>query len=243
MPNAAQLLPPVLTPWQMFVTADVVVQGVMILLLVASVVTWTLFVAKGIELVVGHRQITAALRAIRNAAIWPPPVSPAKTPIVTTLIAAAVEEVRLSSDLPSTGVKDRIALRLHRIERAASRRMTRGTGLLASIGSCGPFVGLFGTVWGIMNSFVGISQAQTTSLAVVAPGIAEALLATACGLAAAIPAVLIYNLFARGFAGYRAGLGDLSAAVLAHASREVDRQSPAGGHTRPRPALVRGAAE
>ena len=82
--------------------------------------------------------------------------------------------------------------------------MSRGTGVLATIGSTAPFVGLFGTVWGIMNAFIGISQAQTTNLAVVAPGIAEALLATAIGLVAAIPAVVIYNVFARSIAGYRA---------------------------------------
>jgi biopolymer transport protein ExbB len=102
--------------------------------------------------------------------------------------------------------------------------MARGIGLLATIGSTAPFVGLFGTVWGIMNSFIGISQSQTTNLAVVAPGIAEALLATATGLIAAIPAVVIYNVFARAIAGYRASLGDLSAAILRMVSRELDRR-------------------
>ena len=90
----------------------------------------------------------------------------------------------------------------------------RGTGLLATIGATAPFVGLFGTVWGIMNSFIGISKAHTTNLAVVAPGIAEALLATAIGLVAAIPAVVIYNVFARSIAGYRALLADASALVM-----------------------------
>ena len=104
-----------------------------------------------------------------------------------------------------------------------SRRMTRGTGILATIGSPGPFVGLFGTVWGIMNSFIGISEAQTTNLAVVAPGIAEALLATAMGLVAAIPAVVIYNAFARSIAGYKALLLDASAELLRLVSRDIDR--------------------
>ena len=102
------------------------------------------------------------------------------------------------------GIKERIASRLERIEAAAARRITRGTGVLATIGATAPFVGLFGTVWGIMNSFIGISKSQTTNLAVVAPGIAEALLATALGLAAAIPAVVIYNMFSRSIAAYRA---------------------------------------
>ena len=101
--------------------------------------------------------------------------------------------------------------------------MMRGTGVLATIGAIAPFVGLFGTVWGIMNSFIGISKSQTTNLAVVAPGIAEALLATAFGLAAAIPAVVIYNVFARQIAGYRALLGDASAEVLRIVGRDLDR--------------------
>ena len=100
------------------------------------------------------------------------------------------------------GIKERVASRLERIEANGGRGMTRGTGILATIGAIAPFVGLFGTVWGIMNSFIGISKSQTTNLAVVAPGIAEALLATAIGLVAAIPAVIIYNHFARVTKGY-----------------------------------------
>jgi biopolymer transport protein ExbB len=99
--------------------------------------------------------------------------------------------------------------------------------VLATIGATAPFIGLFGTVWGIMNSFIGIAKLQTTNLAVVAPGIAEALLATAAGLIAAIPAVVIYNLFARATAEYRAGLGDLAAAVERLVSRDLDlRRAP-----------------
>jgi biopolymer transport protein ExbB len=101
--------------------------------------------------------------------------------------------------------------------------MARGSGVLATIGSIAPFVGLFGTVWGIMNSFIGISKSHTTNLAVVAPGIAEALLATAIGLVAAIPAVVVYNVFARSVTGYRGLLGDASASVLQHASRDLER--------------------
>ena len=125
------------------------------------------------------------------------------------------------------GIKERIASRLERIEAAYGRRLLRGTGVLATIGSTAPFVGLFGTVWGIMNSFIGISKSQTTNLAVVAPGIAEALLATAFGLAAAIPAVVIYNVFARSISGYRALLGDASAEVLRLVSRDLERPAAA----------------
>jgi biopolymer transport protein ExbB len=112
--------------------------------------------------------------------------------------------------------------------------MARGTGVLATIGSVGPFVGLFGTVWGIMNSFIGISESNTTNLAVVAPGIAEALLATAIGLVAAIPAVVIYNLFARSITGYRQLLADAAAGVERLVSRDLDfRKIPPGGRVKP----------
>jgi biopolymer transport protein ExbB len=120
------------------------------------------------------------------------------------------------------GLKERVTSRLSRIEVKAGRTMSRGTGLLATIGATAPFVGLFGTVWGIMNAFIGISQAQTTNLAVVAPGIAEALLATALGLVAAIPAVIIYNIFARSITGYRQLLADASAGIERLVSRELD---------------------
>lgn len=95
--------------------------------------------------------------------------------------------------------------------------------MLATIGATGPFVGLFGTVWGIMNSFIGISKSQTTSLAVVAPGIAEALLATAIGLVAAIAAVIFYNHLTRAVTGYKAQVGDAAALVLLNAARDLDR--------------------
>ena len=116
----------------------------------------------------------------------------------------------------------RAAAHLGRIEAAAARRMQAGSGILASVASSAPFIGLFGTVWGIMNSFIGIAQTQTTNLAVVAPGIAEALLATGLGLVAAIPAVVIYNSFSRSIAGYRALVADSSAELLRLVSRDLD---------------------
>jgi biopolymer transport protein ExbB len=150
--------------------------------------------------------------------------------IMQVLVSAAATELRMSSGISDKdAIKDRVATRLARAEVAAAREMNRGTGLLATIGATAPFVGLFGTVWGIMNSFIGISKAQTTNLAVVAPGIAEALLATAIGLFAAIPAVIIYNQFARSIAGYRALVGDASAEVLRLVSRDLDRGVPARG--------------
>jgi biopolymer transport protein ExbB len=144
--------------------------------------------------------------------------------VVRKLFEAAERELHLSLGLDPEGVKERIANELRRMEAAAGRQMTRGLGVVATIGAVAPFVGLFGTVWGIMNSFIGISESHTTNLAVVAPGIAEALLATACGLVAAIPAVVVYNMFARSITGYRAILSDASTTVLHLFSREIDRR-------------------
>jgi biopolymer transport protein ExbB len=223
---SASLLPQDLSVSAMFLHADVIVRSVMIGLMGASVVTWTMLLAKGLELIQARRQIARELtaaethetlaelalrtRGVRNA--------------TATMAAAAAREMALSGDTSHEGIKERIASRLRRIESQLGRRMNRGTGWLATIGATAPFVGLFGTVWGIMNSFIGISRSQTTNLAVVAPGIAEALLATAAGLVAAIPAVVIYNLFARGIGGYRSGVADLAATVERLASRDVDAQ-------------------
>ena len=157
-------------------------------------------------------------------------------------LAAAVTEIQMSqSSADRDGIKERIASRLERIEAACGRRIMRGTSVLATIGATAPFVGLFGTVWGIMNSFIGISREHTTNLAVVAPGIAEALLATAFGLAAAIPAVVIYNMFARSISGYRALLADASAAVLRLISRDLDRQVAGAAPAARRPSAMSAA--
>jgi biopolymer transport protein ExbB len=243
MPQAAPLPNVPLTPWHMILSADIVVQAVMLLLLAASVATWTILLAKGIEVARARRRLGAALRRARRDGVQTLADLP-DAPLAHALMGAAAEEIRMSDDLPPEGTKDRIALHLRRIEHGAIRRLNRGTGLLASIGAAGPFVGLFGTVWGIMDSFVNIARSQTTNLAVVAPGIAEALLATAFGLAAAIPAVLTYNIFARLLSGYRAQLGDLGALVLAHAAREIDRSQAAGRSARQaRPIPLRAAAE
>ena len=221
------VLPRDLSPWGMFMNADVVVKAVMIGLVFASVVTWTVCLAKTIELLKARRQVRSSLSAL-NSLRTLPNVNPSNvTEPAATFCAAAIAEVRLSDGAADKdGLRERIASRLDRLEAAFSRRISRGTGVLATIGATAPFVGLFGTVWGIMNSFIGISKSHTTNLAVVAPGIAEALLATALGLAAAIPAVVIYNLFARQITNYRAGLADTSAEVLRLASRDLDRGLP-----------------
>jgi len=232
-----------LTPWGMFFSADPLVKAVLIGLALASVVTWTVWLAKTVELVMARRRVNADLATLGSAqrlADGVERLNATQSP-AGEFLEAAVTEIRMSqTSADPEGIKERIASRLERIEAACGRRIMRGTSVLATIGATAPFVGLFGTVWGIMNSFIGISREHTTNLAVVAPGIAEALLATAFGLAAAIPAVVIYNMFARSISGYRALLGDASAAVLRLVSREFDRQV-AGPAPARRPAAVSAA--
>jgi biopolymer transport protein ExbB len=225
-PDIALKLPRDLSPWGMFMAADIIVKAVMIGLAFASVLTWTIWFAKAIELLAARRRMRTAIEKLGQARSW----SEANTRTkgrdggVAALLRAADTELRMSADaLSPAGVKERIASRLDRIEAAAGRQMIRGTGILATIGATAPFVGLFGTVWGIMNSFIGISKSHTTNLAVVAPGIAEALLATALGLVAAIPAVVMYNMFSRWIAGYRALHADAAAEILRIVSRDLDR--------------------
>ena len=225
-PEILLKLPRDLSPWGMFMAADIVVKAVMIGLVFASVLTWTIWFAKTIELMAARRRLRAAIEALNAARSWSEAsaASQGRSIGAAALIAAADTELRLSADaLSAAGVKERIASRLERVEAAAGRQMIRGTSILATIGATAPFVGLFGTVWGIMNSFIGISKVQTTNLAVVAPGIAEALLATALGLVAAIPAVVMYNMFSRWIAGYRALHADAAADILRLISRDLDR--------------------
>ena len=232
-PVVTAALPHDLSPWGMFMAADIVVKGVMLGLAFASLVTWTIWLAKAMELAAAKRSAGRALRRIEAADNLSTAAGAAAGKngklrgAVGQLLAAALAETRRSADLGQEGIKERVAIALSRIEARAGRSMARGTGLLATIGSTAPFVGLFGTVWGIMNSFIGISQAKTTNLAVVAPGIAEALLATAIGLVAAIPAVIIYNVFARAITGYRATLSDASGEILRHLSRDLERRQRA----------------
>ena len=223
LPDVSALLPRDLSPWGMFLHADIIVKLVLMGLAFASLVTWTVCLAKAIELTSAKRKVYGHLRALAKARTLAE-VDASEDDSVSKLIVAAEREIELSANLRADGLKERITLALERIEVGASRHIARGMGVLATIGATAPFVGLFGTVWGIMNSFIGISKAHTTNLAVVAPGIAEALLATALGLVAAVPAVVIYNMFARSISGYRALLADASAQVMRHVSRDLDRK-------------------
>lgn len=215
-----------LSPWSMFLSADIIVKAVMIGLAFASLVTWTIFIAKMAELTLVQRSLRAALGKIADARSLAEAqfALGSSGTILSSLLAAAMREARLSAGISSdAGVKERAASSFAEIVRAELRRIRLGMGVLATIGATSPFVGLFGTVWGIMNSFIGISKSQTTNLAVVAPGIAEALLATAFGLVAAIPAVIIYNHFSRVTKGYLELVSRSSGASGRLLSRDLDR--------------------
>ncbi|MGV2063947.1 tonB-system energizer ExbB [Agrobacterium sp. 22-226-1] len=238
-------IPHNLSPWGMFMAADWVVKGVMIGLAFASLVTWTVWVAKSIELAGARVRAGATLKVIRRAKTLTEATEAVekKGGPAALMLRMATHEMQLSDAVvehtDGGGIKERVSSALSRIETHAGRRMSRGTGVLATIGSTAPFVGLFGTVWGIMNSFISISESQTTNLAVVAPGIAEALLATAIGLVAAIPAVVIYNVFARSITGYRHLLADAAAGVERLVSRDLDfRRIPPGSTSKPAVSLV-----
>ncbi|WP_411706017.1 tol-pal system-associated acyl-CoA thioesterase [Edaphovirga cremea] len=221
------VLPKDLSILGMYQNADIVVKTVMIGLMLASVVTWAILFAKSSELFVAKRRLRRELDALVPVTTLDEASNVAESfhesSISSLLLRDAQNELDLSSEsMDNAGIKDRTGFRLERRVAAASRHMGRGNGYLATIGAISPFVGLFGTVWGIMNSFIGIAQTQTTNLAVVAPGIAEALLATAIGLVAAIPAVVIYNIFARLIATYRHQVGDVAAQILLLQGRDLD---------------------
>lgn len=228
---AVATLPHDLTPLGMFMAADLVVKAVMAGLLLASLVTWIILFGKVAELAALGR---AARRSVAAVAVEPGIAGLARRPRLPRPLALMLGEISEeiaqtgigtgigAETAPASGLVERVRSRLARLEAAASRRAMAGTGLLATIGSTAPFIGLFGTVWGIMNAFVGISESQTTNLAVVAPGIAEALLATATGLVAAIPAVVVYNHLARRTAAYRAEMTDLSEGLVRTLSRDIE---------------------
>ena len=225
-----------LSPWGMYQNADVVVKSVMIGLILASILTWTVWVAKSIELISARRRLRRELPELKRARNLQQAAEQARVQhsFSTILIEEAQDELQLSANSKlKEGIKERVSFRLERLVAACGRDMSKGTGVLATIGSTAPFVGLFGTVWGIMNSFIGIAKSQTTNLAVVAPGIAEALLATALGLVAAIPAVIIYNVFARSIASYKAQVADASAQVLLLVSRDLDMPTSTERNTAP----------
>ncbi len=228
-------LPRDLSPWGMFLNAVLPVKIVMVGLAIASLATWTVMLAIIIQLRAAKQSARRGLEILAHATSLhgaEKEIGQTKSP-VGRLVAAAVREADRSEGLAAEGIKDRAATLLSRLEAQRARAISREMGILATIGAVAPFVGLFGTVWGIMDSFIGISKTNTTNLAAVAPGIAEALLATAMGLIAAIPAVVMYNAFARAITSYRAMLGDAAAEVLRHLSRDLDREALSRNETAP----------
>ncbi len=215
-----------LSPLAMFLGADWVVKTVMGVLFAASLLSWTIFVAKMLELRAANAHVAETIEALTRA----PRLADAAAALNAdrgpgrAMLDAVAREIELSGEtVDRAGLEERVASRLARIEAAVAARISSGVGLVGTVGSTAPFVGLFGTVWGIMNSFVGIAKAQTTNLAVVAPGIAEALFATAIGLVAAIPAVVLYNRLVRAVGLHRNAVADAGAAVRRILSRELDR--------------------
>lgn len=221
-----------ITVQSMYAQADWVVKSVMWALILASVATITIGLYKGWEILVRRRRIAVSIDLLAAA----PGLDAAKElpdRAIRTMVQAALQEleryphIRRQRPMTAEGIKERVSALIQRIGAGRQRQLSRGASILGSIGASAPFIGLFGTVWGIMNSFIGIAKAQTTNLAVVAPGIAEALLATAFGLVAAIPAVLLYNAIVRAIAGYRVKLDDAAVQVMCLLSRELDDGEPA----------------
>jgi biopolymer transport protein TolQ len=216
-----------LSPIALFLHADWVVRIVMAGLILASLWTWTIIVALSIKL----RRTRREARAF-EAGFWGADDLDAfhKREANNTLpsarvLAAGVAEWRRStagSAIDAGGTRERLATTMGAAAAAEIDALSDRLNVLATVGSVAPFVGLFGTVWGIMRSFTGIAAAQNTSLAVVAPGIAEALFATAIGLFAAIPAVIAYNRLSHAINRIEAGLGRFADGFHAMLSRQLD---------------------
>lgn len=218
---------PSLSVMSMFASADPLVKAVMAILLLASVASWTILIAKWSQLSNARRELTADIDMLDRFTLFEA-ARHARNSATSAMVSLATREVERSGDSSPAaieGVKERVSARLTVAESAAIQRMLIGVSILGSIGATAPFVGLAGTVWGIMNSFIGIAKSHATNLAVVAPGIAEALLATAMGLVAAIPAVLIYNTLARAIARYRQQVNEVAVLTACALSREYDGRS------------------
>jgi len=230
----ASALPHDMSPLGMFFAADQVVKSVLVGLLIAALATWVVLLVKGASLLAARRAAARAVAVLKpatslsDAAARVADAGAGSSAVARQLLDEVQQELSLSHvSAPAAALKERAGFRQEQWIAQQVRGMTQGIGLLASIGAVAPFVGLFGTVWGIMNSFIGIAASQSTNLATVAPGIAEALLATALGLVAAIPAVVIYNVLSRGINQYKAQLRAASAQVLLMLSRDLDTRKQA----------------
>ncbi len=224
-----------LTPISMFMAATPVVKVVMVGLLLASIFSWTLLLIKLFEFGALNRKTDQFLEAFRGARTIADMRRVASAEEfdgnpLADMAAAATEEIELSrqAGLSVTGEHRDTALfraqaAVAAVQSGLAKRLSGGQQFQASVGSSGPFIGLFGTVYGIMNSFIGIAESNTTNLAVVAPGIAEALLATGIGLFAAIPAVIFYNYFNTRISAYGTRSDGFAAELLNGVSRQLDK--------------------
>ena len=224
-----------ITPVTMFLEANWVVKIVMLGLMLASVFSWTLLVTKLLEFGSLNRKSDRFVEAFRGAKSVSDMGRIALSDEfegnpLADMAAAAASEVELSrqAGLAVTGAhRDTTIMRaqtaVSAVQSSLSKRLSSGMQFLASVGSGGPFIGLFGTVYGIMNSFIGIAESNTTNLAVVAPGIAEALLATGIGLFAAIPAVIFYNYFQTRISSYGVRSDGFNAELMNNISRQLDK--------------------
>ncbi|MEG1452932.1 MotA/TolQ/ExbB proton channel family protein [Brevundimonas sp.] len=224
-----------LTPIGMFLIAHPVVKVVMLGLVLASIVTWTLLLIKLVEFGSLKKATNNFLDAFRGARTIADIRRVATSEEfdgnpLADMAAAATEELEVSrqAGLDVAGAHrgstvGRIETAVAAVQSTIAGRLSGGQQFLASVGSSGPFIGLFGTVYGIMNSFIGIAESNTTNLAVVAPGIAEALLATGIGLFAAIPAVIFYNFFSTKIAAYGTRADGFQAELLNTVSRQLDK--------------------
>lgn len=212
---------------EMLAAAHWVVQLVSLVLGLGLFATVTVLLFKLVELwLLGHR-MGAALAVLDRAATLDEAaglLSGRRSPAAEMAQVARDEWARGPTAAPDmTGLKERVRARIDRVAGRSTAHLRRGTGLLATVASTAPFIGLFGTVWGIMSSFLAISAEGTTNLAVVAPGIAEALLVTGIGLVAAIPAVMVYNAVQRRVGALRQDMADAAVAIELLLSRDLDR--------------------
>ncbi len=224
-----------LNPWGMFLGAVLVVKIVMVLLAICSLFSWTILIIKIIEFAGWNRTTNRFLETFRGAKSIADMGKIAESEefagnLFADMAAAASAEVELSrqAGLHVAGEhRDTTIIRaqaaVNAVQAALARRLSGGMQFLATVGSTGPFVGLFGTVYGIMDSFIGIANTNTTNLAVVAPGIAEALLATGLGLFAAIPSVVFYNYFQTQITAYGSRAEGFVAELMNAISRQLDK--------------------
>ncbi len=215
--------------------ATPVVKVVMVLLAIASVWSWAIMLDKAFTFAGINRRADAFLGVFRASSSLDDvyqKVAKEKNNPLANIFLAGMNELRVSlepgtvpSDHLREHVEERVTTSMEMVEARESERLGNGMGVLATVGSTSPFIGLFGTVYGIMDAFLGIANSGTTNLAVVAPGIAEALLTTAIGLAAAIPAVIMYNYFARKVGAYNGRMNNFVGEFATVLSRHLDRKA------------------